>query len=397
MTSGDAVTSGGPGTAGDAGSAVGACRELARTLAEHAADVDRRARFPEEGVRGLRSAGLLAAAAPARLGGPGADVPTLAEMASALARGCGATAMIWAMQQVQLACLAPGEDDPRLGAEVEAIVREQRLVASVTSEAGVGGDLRTSRCAVEPGADGPPGEAGPTYRLVKHATTVSYGPQAGAFLVSARRAPGADPGDQVAVLLAADRTEREATGPWDSLGMRGTCSPPMRLSGGFEGWRVLSRPFAEIVERAMTPLAHVLWSAVWLGLAAEAADRAVAWSRRRAAGGPAPSPGVAEVRWRLAAARAQLTDAAGRADAVLAGTAAPTVGFAVEMNSLKLAASESAVQVALGALRVCGMAGYAETGPYSVARIVRDLLSAPLMIGNDRLAAANATLALMSR
>ncbi|MCP9980358.1 acyl-CoA dehydrogenase family protein [Actinomadura madurae] len=82
---------------------------------------------------------------------------------------------------------------------------------------------------------------------------------------------------------------------------------------------------------------------------------------------------------------------------MLAGTAAPTVGFAVEMNSLKLAASESAVQVALGALRVCGMAGYAETGPYSVARIVRDLLSAPLMIGNDRLAAANATLALMSR
>lgn len=56
-------------------------------------------------------------------------MPTLAEMASALARGCGATAMIWAMQQVQLACLAPGEDDPRLAAEVEAIVREQRLVA----------------------------------------------------------------------------------------------------------------------------------------------------------------------------------------------------------------------------------------------------------------------------
>ncbi|MEU8119526.1 acyl-CoA dehydrogenase family protein [Spirillospora sp. NPDC049024] len=391
----DTVTAGETVTDGDPRTAVEVCRELARTtLAEHAADVDRRARFPEEGVRGLRAAGLLAAAAPVRIGGLGADVPAMADMASALARGCGATAMIWAMQQVQLACLAPDEEDPPLRAEIEAIVREQRLVASATSEAGVGGDLRTSRCAVEPAADAGPGEA---RRLVKHATTVSYGPQADAFLVSARRAPGSGPGDQVAVLLAADRTDLEALGPWDSLGMRGTCSPPMRLRGRFEGWRVLARPFAEIVERAMTPLAHVLWSAVWLGLAAEAADRAVAWSRKRAAGGPAPSPGVAELRWRTAAARAQLAEAARRADAVLAGTAAPTVGFAVELNSLKLAASESAVQVALLALRVCGMAGYAETGPYSVARIVRDLLSAPLMIGNDRLAAANATLALMSR
>ena len=49
------------------------------------------------------------------------------------------------------------------------------------------------------------------------------------------------------------------------------------------------------------------------------------------------------------------------------------------------------------ALEVCGMAGYAEAGPLSVARQLRDLYSARLMIGNERLLAANARLRLLKR
>ncbi|MFI7635079.1 acyl-CoA dehydrogenase family protein [Nonomuraea sp. NPDC049400] len=393
---------------GDRESAAGTCRELAKgVLAEHATEVDRDARFPKEALRALRAHGLLAAAAPVERGGLGADVPALAGMAAALARGCGATAMIWAMHQVQLACLLACDERPRpreavtgpgpgeavTGSElreaVTRVVRDQLLIASATSEAGIGGALRTSACAVE--------RDGASARLDKRATTVSYGVEADALLVSARRGPGSPPGDQVAVLVDSARTQLEVLGGWNPLGMRGTCSPALRVRAEFEDWRILPVPFGDLVARVMTPLSHVLWSGVWYGLAAEAADRAVRHARARGDGAGPPSGSLAEMRWRLAGLEAQLDAAAREAQDVLTGAAEPTVAFTLRVNSLKLAMSQVAVDVALAAMRVCGMAGYSEEGPHSVARLLRDLLSAPLMINNERLVAIGSQLALMAR
>ncbi|MEQ4717593.1 acyl-CoA dehydrogenase family protein [Nonomuraea sp. B19D2] len=375
---------------GDRESAAGACRELAKgVLAEHAAEVDRDARFPKEALRALRAHGLLAAAAPVERGGLGADVPALAGMAAALARGCGATAMIWAMHQVQLACLLACDEGAELREAVTRVVRDQLLIASATSEAGIGGALRTSACAVE--------RDGASARLDKRATTVSYGVEADALLVSARRGPGSPPADQVAVLVDSARTQLEVLGGWNPLGMRGTCSPALRVRAEFEDWRILPVPFGDLVARVMTPLSHVLWSGVWYGLAAEAADRAVCHARARGDGAGPPSGSLAEMRWRLAGLEAQLDAAARETQDVLTGAAEPTVAFTLRVNSLKLAMSQVAVDVALAAMRVCGMAGYSEEGPHSVARLLRDLLSAPLMINNERLVAIGAQLALVAR
>ncbi|MFI6387237.1 acyl-CoA dehydrogenase family protein [Nonomuraea sp. NPDC050540] len=366
------------------------CRELADgVLAEHAAAVDRDARFPKESLSALRAHGLLAAAAPAERGGLGADVPALAGMAAALARGCGATAMIWAMHQVQLACLLAGEQTPELREAVTRVVRDQLLIASATSEAGIGGALRTSSCAVE--------RDGAGARLDKRATTVSYGVEADALLVSARRGPGSPPSDQVAVLADSARTRLEVLGGWNPLGMRGTCSPALRVVAEFEEWRILPVPFGDLVARVMTPLSHVLWSGVWYGLAAEAADRAVRHARARGEAAGPPSASLAEMRWRLAGLEAQLDAAARDTQDVMTGAAEPTVAFTLRVNALKLAVSQVAVDVALAAMRACGMAGYSEEGPFSVARLLRDLLSAPLMINNERLVAISSQLALVAR
>ncbi|MFE0145528.1 acyl-CoA dehydrogenase family protein [Nonomuraea sp. NPDC059007] len=366
------------------------CRELADgVLAEHAAAVDRDARFPKEALSALRAHGLLAAAAPVERGGLGADVPALAGMAAALARGCGATAMIWAMHQVQLACLLAGEQAPELREAVTRVVRDQLLIASATSEAGIGGALRTSSCAVE--------RDGAGARLDKRATTVSYGVEADALLVSARRGPGSPPSDQVAVLADSARTRLEVLGGWNPLGMRGTCSPALRVRAEFEEWRILAVPFGDLVARVMTPLSHVLWSGVWYGLAAEAADRAVRHARARGEAAGPPSASLAETRWRLAGLEAQLDAAARDTQDVMTGTAEPTVAFTLRVNALKLAVSQVAVDVALAAMRACGMAGYSEEGPFSVARLLRDLLSAPLMINNERLVAISSQLALVAR
>jgi len=74
-----------------------------------------------------------------------------------------------------------------------------------------------------------------------------------------------------------------------------------------------------------------------------------------------------------------------------------TIGYAVRINNLKIAASEAAVEACQGALRICGFAGYGNHGPYSVGRQLRDAHSAALMIANDRLYATNAALLLAYR
>src|SRR6185437_10647051 len=74
-----------------------------------------------------------------------------------------------------------------------------------------------------------------------------------------------------------------------------------------------------------------------------------------------------------------------------------TVGYAVRINNLKIAASEAAVEVCQAALRICGFMGYGNNGPYSVGRQLRDAYSAALMIANDRLLATNAALLMVHR
>jgi acyl-CoA dehydrogenase len=48
-------------------------------------------------------------------------------------------------------------------------------------------------------------------------------------------------------------------------------------------------------------------------------------------------------------------------------------------------------------MRICGMAGYKNGGEFSVGRHLRDILSAQLMISNDRIAATTGTLLLAQR
>jgi acyl-CoA dehydrogenase len=63
----------------------------------------------------------------------------------------------------------------------------------------------------------------------------------------------------------------------------------------------------------------------------------------------------------------------------------------VKLNALKLAASTTAITVTGMAMDLCGMPGYQERNEFSIARLLRDAHSGPLMVANHRLAEANAT------
>lgn len=346
-----------------------------------AAAADRDAAFPSAAVAALGMEGLLAAAVPTGSGGLGYGLEALLETAHTVARCCGSTAMIWAMHQVQAACVAR-HGSPRTAELLAALARDNALIASATSERGVGGNLGVSRTAVH--------TDGGRCSLEKQASTVSYGRQAGALLVTARRHPGSADGDQVAVLVLAAQARLEPVGVWNPMGMRGTDSPAMHITATFDADQILPVPFSVVAAETMIPLSHLLWSAVWTGLATEAFERARRLVRARPGSAASPDPRLALADEILSGLEARLADTARRYEPCYRGRIASTMSQLVRWNALKAAASIDAVRVAELALEICGMAGYQEEGPYSVARVLRDLYSARLMVANDRLRTTNA-------
>jgi len=89
-----------------AGSLIDTARRIGEAVAAPAADaVDRSARFPHEAMAALREERMLGALVPRNLGGPGATIKEVAAACEALGRSCASTAMIYAMHQIEVACL----------------------------------------------------------------------------------------------------------------------------------------------------------------------------------------------------------------------------------------------------------------------------------------------------
>jgi acyl-CoA dehydrogenase len=362
----------------------------AGVAAAHADEVDRAGRFPVETIDALRQAGTLWAAT----GEDAVTVRALAGACAELARACSSSAMIFAMHQIQVLTIARHAGESAWFADyLRDAAAERRLVASVTSEIGTGGDMGRSIAAVEADAT----RSG----FRKEAPTVSYGAHADDYLTTLRRTPDAPLHDQVLALSLREQTTLEPLGTWDALGMRGTCSQGFVVEARFPAHQVLAVPFARVCAESMVPISHVLWSHVWLGIAVDAYDRARRYAR--AAGRGADGPGrAAEALSHAATALTALraTAAWGLGDLLACDEdreRLATVAAAVRFNALKITASEQAAAVCQAALRVCGMQGYRNDTPYSVGRHVRDVLSAPLMVANDRIRAADAGMLLVTK
>jgi acyl-CoA dehydrogenase len=361
-------------------------------------DVDRNARFPLETVTALRELRALSAFVPVELGGDGLSFEAIARACFELGRRCASSGMVFAMHQMQVACLVRHlEGSSWFEAYLRDLSSEQRLIASVTSEVGTGGDMGRSVASLVEEEDG-------TCSFEKQSTTLSYGNEADDLLVTLRRSPEAESGDQVLVLARRGQITLEQSTGWDPLGMRGTCSPGFRVRAEVLPEQALSAPFSQIAAESMVPISHVLWSHVWLGIASDAFDRARAFVRSAARKTPIQDlpfgPRLSQLLSQLALLRAEVdsglrtfveaSDDAGRGYLTQATAA-------LRFNNLKIAASEQAPLICQGALSLCGIAGYLNDSPYSIGRQLRDSLSASLMVANDRIRATNAGLILIAK
>jgi acyl-CoA dehydrogenase len=366
-----------------------------RTAAEHADTVDRGNCVPDQTIAALRNEGLLSILIPPSLGGPGRSLSQVASVCHALARSCGSSAMIFAMHQIQVACIvAHGQRSDWHRELLQRLCREQLLLGSVTSEAGTGGNIHASVCCVEMG--------GERISLDKDATTISYGAYSDALLITARRGRDTAPSDQVMIVGLRDDYTLERTSSWDALGMRGTCSEGFRLHMTGDPQQILPTPFADIASQTMLPVSHLLWASVWLGIPADAVARARNYLRQQARNGRgALSPGahrLARGVGLLQLMQSRLSMALKDYEAAFSAGPRPLpLGFTADMNNLKTSVSELCLEVVQHAFMVCGISAYKNGSEYSLGRHVRDLLSAPIMINNDRMLESTGNLLLMHK
>lgn len=248
---------------------------LAAEFEERAAAHDAEDTFVAENFARLRETGLLAAAVPVELGGGGVDMRGLAAMLRVLGRGCGSTALAFAMHTHLVATPAwRWTHQPAVKAAVEPVLRRVASTGAVLVTSGgsdwIGSSGRAER--VEGG-----------YRIQARKAFASGSPVGSLFMTSAIC------GDKIlhfAVPFDAPEVQRLDT--WRTLGMRGTGSGDVILDGYFvaDDKVALIRAAGEwhLLWQIIATTAMPLIYAVYLGVAEAARDIAVAQMVKRPEG-----------------------------------------------------------------------------------------------------------------
>jgi acyl-CoA dehydrogenase len=368
-----------------------AAAEVARV---NSAAVDAEARFPGEAFTELRKQRLLGIQVPLSLDGEGATIAEIADVCYILGQSCSSTALIYAMHQIKMACIVRHYKGNAAHEKIlRRIAAEQLLMASSTTEGQAGGNVRSSEAAVE--------HDGAQVTLERKATVISYAVEADGIVTTARRAADAQGNDQVLlVLLKADYT-LERLQVWDTLGMRGTHSEGFTLRARAAAGQIMPEPYDRIHAQTMVPFAHILWGSVWAGIAAAAASKAQAFVRHvmRQANGQTP-PGAAHFTQAvstLRTLRGVLATSLRSYEAIMSDEKAiASLEFQAMITLTKVQVSELAVTTVLTSLRACGLSGYRNDTEFTIGRLLRDVLSAPIMISNDRILTNLATTSLMT-
>jgi acyl-CoA dehydrogenase len=372
--------------------------EIGKTVvAPNANDVDAKARFPTEAFDAFKGEKLLSAYVTPEFGGMGLSMTQICRICEILGHYCASTAMVYAMHQIQVACiLHHGQSSEFFRNYLRRIVDEQLLLASATTEIGIGGDLRSSICCVE--------TIGDQFTLEKKAPVISYALSADAILVTSRRGPNAKSSDQVHVLVEKGSTDLEPIATWDTLGFRGTCSLGFVLKAKGHADQVLPEPFGDILAQTMHPFSHLTWSSLWLGLASSAVARARDSVRKKILERPDSPPvsalRLAEVDEILFGLRSGLYGTMAEYQEMLdAGDADAfsNFGFSIRVNNVKITCSELVVDVVGKSLQIVGISGYKNDSKSSLCRQLRDAYGAALMVNNDRIRGHNSTMQVVYR
>jgi acyl-CoA dehydrogenase len=376
-----------------------AVADVLPVLREHAAEIDNAATFPEAGLGALAASGLLGLLVPVEHGGMGGGLTDLVEISQELAACCMSTALVWAMHCQQTDSLVRFASPGLREQVLPRVARGELYLASITTEPGKGGHLLTGVAPLQ--------HDGAGLRLDRDAPVVTGGLHARGFLITMRASDDATQHQVSLVYADRDQLDVAPAGGWDTLGMRGTQSVGLKISGAVPASQVVGEPggFRTIAVESMAPVGHLGWAACWLGTARGAFGELVGWlrsgkrSRSIDVSSDLVSERIARIRMDLELVGAYLHRVTDEV-VELRGQGRPLSGTDVQihLNTLKVTAAELTFRAIDRMVQLAGLTtGYRRDSPLPLERHFRDLRSASLNYADDRLLVSTGALALMDR
>ncbi|MBP6601624.1 MAG: acyl-CoA/acyl-ACP dehydrogenase [Verrucomicrobiales bacterium] len=332
---------------------VGKAKEIAcSVLAEQAADVDEKSRFPVESMAALAEGGFYGLLIPAELGGMGGDLRLLAAVVDELAQACGSTAMIYMMHSAGVNCYLSHPD--KFKGELLDCVAGKHLSTLAFSESGSRSEFWAPVSQAIASGDG-----------VTLSASKSWVTSAGIAdgIVASCNAPDGS-GASVYLVKKGD-TGLSISGGWSSLGMRGNQSNPMTLSDVTlpDETRLIGEAGkgGDIMLGTALPVFLICQGAIGVGLAEScflAAQKHITSHGFQHTGKnlsdlPNLRASLSEMRLETDKARAYLV-------AVLAKFESSASDAMLHALAVKASSSEAAVRVSDLAMRACGGAAFSK-------------------------------------
>ena len=339
--------------------------------AQHAGDVDRRARFPREVMDALAEQGLLGLTVPSPLGGLGEGFEAAFEVLNRLARRCASSGMILTMHYAAVAVLRDAA-----GGRFETVLREigagEHLSTLALSEKATRSNFWISMGDTKRLPDGG------TALTVDKSFVTSAGP-ANSYIVSVGSAERTGHSSSELWLVGAHQEGVEVLDWWQGSGLRGNSSAPMRFRCDLPAASAITGPGEglDVILGVILPWFQMGAAAVSVGVARAAVD----FARDHVVGTVLEHLGQRlvdqpVVRHTLGRLISRVDTVEGFLRAAVAELGAGTAGVD-RILELKAVANEVALEATDGAMRLGGGAAYSGGSPAD--RLFRDARAGVVM------------------
>ncbi|ONM47002.1 acyl-CoA dehydrogenase [Nocardia donostiensis] len=353
-----------------------AIRGLAeKEIAPYAKDVDEKARFPEEALSALNAAGFNAVHVPEAYGGQGADSVATCIVIEEVARVCGSSSLIPAVNKLgTMGMILNGSEE--LKQQVLPDIVNGEMASYALSEREAGSDAAGMRTRAK--------QDGDDWVINGSKCWITNGGRSSWYTVMA--VTDADKGaNGISAFLVHKDDEGFVVGPLEhKLGIKGSPTAELYFENcRVPGDRIVGEPGTGF-KTALQTLDHTrpTIGAQAVGLAQGALDAAIAYTKDRKQFGKSIADFqntqfmLADMAMKIEAARLMVYTSAARAE-----RGEPDLGFI--SAAAKCFASDVAMEVTTNAVQLFGGAGY--TTDFPVERMMRDAKITQIYEGTNQI------------
>ncbi len=335
--------------------------------AKHAADVDARARFPEESLAALAKEGFHGLCLPESVGGKGQGPAVFCAVVEELAQRCASTAMIYVMHVTASQAIAASETLEGRETLLKEIAAGRHLTTLAFSEKGSRSLFWAPASKLE--------ERGEGYVTNAFKSWVTSASRADSYVSSAQRPGASAPVESTLYLLRKGSPGARLASGFDGLGLRGNDSSPVSI----EGLNLAKGDLLTQHGKGLDAMLQVVlpWFAIGTSAMAHGLCRAAVAATSQhlvgtgfEVGGPGKLRDLPNLRAKLAQMSVKTEQSRALLGHTLAHMAAPSEVTPLFVLQSRLSALETALEVTDLGMKACGGAAFSKHLP--LERLFRD-------------------------